>query len=410
MGAGVNAGCGFGDANREQSHPQQREQCIRQQSRRSSALERGASRLSSPLRVCPTPDLQRTTAKRSIDELKARFLRVPHNRPCIGAPTHVFSRKNRVYSPKAHRWVYWRGDGSRSAHGWHGTAGPPSVSRRYGNEVDRPDSVSLAAVAERFYDCARGEAHAGRDWAAHAGYEHWRAAVMCAAATRSVEAVRWALSYFCASRASALQGSHTLPLAAPCSAAPPLRLAAHLKAHHLRTHAHRRRRLPALDVIAVPAYRPPSRARRPGDSALPHANRLSHACPGSTMTKQEGTRGLAHVSLISAAPHPSSLPRPAAWRTCPVGPLTDLIFINTPRRRAATLPAYSATFRPASCRPVHERSHRLQHVQCSAAGISLLAARPAVKPLPCFLSVCPRACSSTSTHPTPARRAAIFVG
>ena len=37
-GCRVNAGCGFGDANREQSHPQRREQCIRQQSRRSSAL------------------------------------------------------------------------------------------------------------------------------------------------------------------------------------------------------------------------------------------------------------------------------------------------------------------------------------------------------------------------------------
>lgn len=37
-------GVGFDDANREQSHPQRREQCVRQQSRRSSALEGGASR------------------------------------------------------------------------------------------------------------------------------------------------------------------------------------------------------------------------------------------------------------------------------------------------------------------------------------------------------------------------------
>ena len=57
------------------------------------------------LRACPTRDLPRTTTERSIDELKARFLRLPRNRPCIGAENHVFSRKNRVYSPKAHRWA-----------------------------------------------------------------------------------------------------------------------------------------------------------------------------------------------------------------------------------------------------------------------------------------------------------------
>ena len=130
------------DANREQSHPQRREQCIRQQSRRSSALERGVvPKLAQPasgwgssrdheggcfygllstvlprstlvigravpsMRACPTQDLPRTTTERSIDELKARYLRLPRNRPCIGAANHVFSRKNRVYSPKAHRWV-----------------------------------------------------------------------------------------------------------------------------------------------------------------------------------------------------------------------------------------------------------------------------------------------------------------
>lgn len=189
MGAGVNAGCGFGsDANREQSYPQRREQCIRQQGRRSSALERGASRrrrscqrmgqseitkaavalacwstdvlprsnlvigrVGPSLRACPTRDLQRTTAERDIDELKARFLRLPRNRPCIGAQNHVFWRKNRVYSPKAHRWVYWRGDTSSSAQGWHRTASPPSVPGVTACEVDRPDIVSPAAVAERIH-------------------------------------------------------------------------------------------------------------------------------------------------------------------------------------------------------------------------------------------------------------------
>jgi hypothetical protein len=49
-----------------------------------------------------------------------------------------------------------------------------------------------------------------------------------------------------------------------------------------------------------------SRALRPGvDSALPHANRLSTVPGFTTMTKQEGTLGLAHVSLISATPPPS---------------------------------------------------------------------------------------------------------
>lgn len=41
MGAGVNAGSGFGDANQEQSQPQRREQCIRQQSEELCPGERG---------------------------------------------------------------------------------------------------------------------------------------------------------------------------------------------------------------------------------------------------------------------------------------------------------------------------------------------------------------------------------
>lgn len=103
------------------------------------------------LRACPTRDLQRTTTERNIDELKARFLRLPHNRPCIGARNHVFSRKNRVYSPKAHRWVYWRGDtpaARKDGTGQPALQASPGVTAC---EVDRPDIVSPAAVAERFH-------------------------------------------------------------------------------------------------------------------------------------------------------------------------------------------------------------------------------------------------------------------
>jgi hypothetical protein len=58
--------------------------------------------------------------KPAIDEVQARFFRRPDIRACIGAPTHVFWRKNRVYSPKARCWVYWRGESTGGRPGWHG--------------------------------------------------------------------------------------------------------------------------------------------------------------------------------------------------------------------------------------------------------------------------------------------------
>ena len=68
--------------------------------------------------------------------------------------------------------------------------------------------------------------------------------------------------------------------------------------------------LTTVDVIAVPAYRPLSRARPPGaDSALSHANRLPNACRGfTTMTKQEGSLGPrpSFINQFRAAPRAPS--------------------------------------------------------------------------------------------------------
>lgn len=157
-------------------------------------------------------------------------------------------------------------------------------------EVDRPDSVSPAAVAERFHTAQavrRTRAVIGCFMqAANIENPPWcalqRLAGGCIGTARQLKAVCWALSYFCVSRAS--------QVGAPCCSCqfrtrtcPPnpgpnnetrRQLAPALgffsACHHLQHARHAqhgcctpapRRRLTTLDVIAVPAYRPLSRAR-----------------------------------------------------------------------------------------------------------------------------------------------------
>lgn len=161
--------------------------------------------------------------------------------------------------------------------------------------------------------------------------------------------------------------------------------------------------------MAVPAYRPPSRALRPAvdvDSACLMLTACRCLPRFTTRTKREGALGLAHVSLTRATPHPK-LPR----RGCH-GPGASALWLdlhlNTLKCGATSLSVYTTracvvpTFPP--CVLHHHAKSIVFCTTQAAAGCSARCVKPhALRPATCAVTCLANASPAPTNAPLASR-------